>query len=419
MSGATFAQIIPIFVTPILTRLYTPSDFGVFAFYMGVVLIASVAITLRYEHVIIVTKSDDDANSAVVLVLVLVCVLSVVLFCIVSLGVMFIDVSSFYNGPKWLFYLLPISTLNIGVYQAFYAYLNRNQVYRALAVGVVIQTSVTAVVNIIFGVLDFGAVSLIVGTLLGQIASNGYLIFKIYKHCPDVLKWVPLPALKVIAKCHAKFPKFALPGGFLNVLTTQLPVLLFTNLWGVSIAGYYSLMQRVLGKPTAFLGRSISDVFRERASKDYATKGDCRDIYVKALKTLSCMSLPPALLLFVAAPVMFKYVFGSEWVVSGEYVRIMVPMFLTSFVASPLSYVLYITGKQNYDFYWQLARLLATIFSIALGLYFGAAKICILTLSILYSLLYLAYIVISYRLSNGERVSAVKRMRSGVEAINQ
>ena len=32
MTGTTIAQAIPIAISPILTRIYTPEDFGVFAF---------------------------------------------------------------------------------------------------------------------------------------------------------------------------------------------------------------------------------------------------------------------------------------------------------------------------------------------------------------------------------------------------
>ena len=34
MSGASIAQALPVVITPILTRIYTPAEFGLFGVYM-------------------------------------------------------------------------------------------------------------------------------------------------------------------------------------------------------------------------------------------------------------------------------------------------------------------------------------------------------------------------------------------------
>ena len=47
MTGTTIAQAIPIAISPILTRIYIPEDFGVFALYMSLAFILSVIATGR------------------------------------------------------------------------------------------------------------------------------------------------------------------------------------------------------------------------------------------------------------------------------------------------------------------------------------------------------------------------------------
>ena len=61
MTGTTLAQAIPIAISPILTRLYSPEDFGTFGLYMAIVAIASVLVTGRYELAILLPKRDRDA----------------------------------------------------------------------------------------------------------------------------------------------------------------------------------------------------------------------------------------------------------------------------------------------------------------------------------------------------------------------
>ena len=48
--GTTFAQILTILSVPILTRLYGPEDFGVWALYISITSIITVIACMRYEY---------------------------------------------------------------------------------------------------------------------------------------------------------------------------------------------------------------------------------------------------------------------------------------------------------------------------------------------------------------------------------
>jgi len=67
MTGTTIAQAIPIAISPVLIRIYTSEDFGVFALYMSIASILSVVATGRYEMAIMLPKKDSDAINVVVL----------------------------------------------------------------------------------------------------------------------------------------------------------------------------------------------------------------------------------------------------------------------------------------------------------------------------------------------------------------
>ena len=71
ITGTALAQAVPIAITPILTRLYTPEDFGVFAVYMALSSILVVLVTGRYELAIVVPQKDEDAINIVALSVVL------------------------------------------------------------------------------------------------------------------------------------------------------------------------------------------------------------------------------------------------------------------------------------------------------------------------------------------------------------
>ena len=61
ISGAGLSQLIPFVFSPILTRLYTPEDFGRLAIYMACCSIFSIVSTGLYEMSIMLPKADKKA----------------------------------------------------------------------------------------------------------------------------------------------------------------------------------------------------------------------------------------------------------------------------------------------------------------------------------------------------------------------
>ena len=57
MTGATIAQAIPIAISPILTRIYTPEDFGIFALFIAITTIFGTIANGRYELAIMLPKN--------------------------------------------------------------------------------------------------------------------------------------------------------------------------------------------------------------------------------------------------------------------------------------------------------------------------------------------------------------------------
>ena len=61
MTGSTIAQAIPIAITPILTRLYMPEDFGVLALFVAVTAILGSIANGCYEFAIMLPEQDEDS----------------------------------------------------------------------------------------------------------------------------------------------------------------------------------------------------------------------------------------------------------------------------------------------------------------------------------------------------------------------
>ena len=195
---------------------------------------------------------------------------------------------------------------------------------------------------------------------------------------------------------------FCLPADCLNGAAQQAPNVLLNIFFGPMVAGSFSLTHRVLSMPLVLLSQSIAGVFRERASFQYNSRGECRDIFSKTFKSLLLLSLIPFPVLFLVAPWLFSVVFGDQWRTAGEYARLLAPLFLVRFVSSPLNYVFYLREKQHYDLAGVTALLVASVLAMVFGKALGNAWAAVALFSVLSALVYIAYFLISRRLAMGD-----------------
>jgi O-antigen/teichoic acid export membrane protein len=70
--GTALAQGIGIISTPVITRLYNPSDFGLLGVYSSVLTILLVLASLRYEYAIPVPKDSSKAANLLILCLMII-----------------------------------------------------------------------------------------------------------------------------------------------------------------------------------------------------------------------------------------------------------------------------------------------------------------------------------------------------------
>ena len=350
MTGTAIAQAIPILISPILTRLYSPGDFGMLALYTSVVSMIGVIVTARYEMAIMLPENDEDAVNLGALSL----SIAVVISALTLLAVWYFNapIARFLGKPdiaKWL-YLVPIAVLTIGISQVLNYWSTRRNLYRRLAVARVAQSVANGSVNLGQGFASMGVSGLIVGNLAGQVLSAGVLIRQAW---PDLLKYrssVRWDRMRHNANVYQDFPKVNSLQAFVDILQSSGVVFLISSLFGGAVLGFYSFTLRILQAPFGLLGASVSQVFYQKASEIYKNGGDLQVLVKKTILSLSAMALPIFLILGFFAPPLFGFVFGKEWREAGTYAQILVPWIFLNFIVSPISQVPIIVGEQKRNF---------------------------------------------------------------------
>lgn len=402
MTGTSIAQAIPIAISPILTRLYTPEEFGVFALYMAVASIVAVLVTGRYELAIMLPKKDSDAINIVVLSMGLSCIISSLLLAIVV--VFNSQITHLLGAPdisSWL-YFVPASTLLMGIYQSLNYWSNRKGHYKRMALSRMMQSSSGSMAQLGGGYGAMSASGLVGGQIIGQGFSTALLVQLIYREDQSELKKISRNRIFALAKKYSSFPKYLMLGQLANAASGQMPLLLLSLFFGPATAGFYSLSQRTLSAPMALVGGAIGDVFRREAATIYNEIGNCKDIYLKTIVRLMIFAILPIVPVLLFGPWLFAFVFGEQWRTSGEIASMISVMVFFQTMSSPLSQTVLLAGMQVIDLGWQILRFLFSVGSFYFGyVLFDDYMMAIACHVASFSILYIFHSLLQYQAALG------------------
>ena len=404
-SGTMAGRVIVLIVTPIITRLYSPSDYGVLAVYASVIGVIAAISSLRYEFAIPLPK--DDQTAANVLVLALIICLSISIVSGVALWCLGGYLVTFTKTPalKAYLWLIPLGTFGAGSYTIFSLWAVRANNYRKLGQTKLTQGIMLVVTQIALGILNIKPLGLLLGLLAGHTAGIGTLAVSTLKINKQIFKKVSFDRVLMVAKRYRRFPLFSSYTSFIDAISCQAPAFLLAALYGPSVAGLYAFSQRVISAPLVLVGKSVDQVYFGEASRlinnDPSGKSLLR-IYFRTANKMFLLGILFVIPLFLFSPVLFELLFGKIWREAGHYVQIMAPMFLVQFVIAPLSQTLNVIERQDIQLFWVIIWLFGVTISFVITYYFNlAAAYAIALLSLMMIISYLLHFFLCvYMLKN-------------------
>ncbi len=377
MTGTTIAQSIPIAISPILTRIYTPEDFGVLALFVSIAGILSVAVTGQYELAIMLPKKDDYAANILILSLTLTFIISLVLLCLIFL---FNDeiLQLLHNSEisEWL-YMIPITIMLTGIYNSLNYWLNRNKNYRTLSDARVYQSLITSFFNVSFGVIKHGGFGLILSSLIGQLIGVYVLLKKInFKKLYQYMNKLKIISL---SKKYRKFPKITVPHAIFGATSTGLPVFMIIYYFSSREAGFFSFSSKMVMMPIGLISNAYYQVFFESFTKEKNKEKFFKRKFIQVNKIF----LPIFLLLWFVFPDLFGFVFGEEWKIAGVYSQTLLPLFYLKFISNLFTTTVYIYYEKQFEnFMLSIIIAVMVLVSLLIGAYFHNIFLGLILMSI-------------------------------------
>lgn len=363
MLGTLVAQVTTFAVTPILTRLYGAENFGEFGLYVACAAVLGSIAAWRLEAAISIPESELEAAR-----LALLAILVASLTCALGWLVLYaLRTIPFLVGVNWLahswVYVVPAAALVVCANQIS-AQLNlresRFQFQAAIRAG---QSMMSAAVSVTLGLIGIVTWGLIAGTLAAQALTCAVQ----YRGSrAKNLEGITSELLPLLVR-YKKFPMYQVPSTLVETVTSYLPVLVFASAFGTKSAGLFFLAQIVVRVPVTFISNAVGEVFRQRASRQYAAQGECGALVRLTAKQLALIAVPAFSALALVGPMVFSVVFGAPWGESGTYARLLAPMCAAQFIASPLSNIFLVAQRQGSDLVIQILTTILVIIALAVG----------------------------------------------------
>lgn len=344
MTGTTIAQAIPIAISPILTRLYTPEDFGVFALYLSITSILFPIVTGRYELAILLPKKDEYAlqimyASAFITLIVFFTSISVIFLFHQNI----LELLNNQDISHWL-YLIPLSVLLFGFFQIFNYWYNRNKSYKELAKNKIIQSTSVVLINIIGYYITHSVFGLIVGNIFGFFVVNIRFFYLFFKNKKFEIN-INIKKVKILLKKYKKFPMYNMPNALIDQFRMNGINLLIVYYFSNALLGQFYMAFRMLQAPMGLVGTSLSQVFVQKIAS--SERSEIYGIVYKFITKSLLLVFPLFFFLYFYVADIFIFIFGDKWNMAGDIASLLVPWIFVNFISSPISSVFIVLHHQE------------------------------------------------------------------------
>lgn len=348
VGGTAFSQFLLLVTVPLITRLYSPEDFGVWSIIRSLGLIFATVSSFRYELSIVIPEEDREAAN-----LFLGCILITVFMTGVSTLVTSLwgsQLATWMSADTlipWL-WVLPLTLFMTGLYQIGNYWSTRSNQFIHLASSRIAQSLVMVAIQIAAAkVLGGSASGLIWGAVIGQAVAVVILLSVIgFKDGERIAQAFSLSGIKKGLSKHRNFPLYVAPYGVAGMLQQQVQTLLLAKYASTQIVGLYSLANSIVRLPVGLIASALNQAFFPKAAQ--GLREGKLVVFINQILNFLVFSTTPLFALFIFnAKEIFIIVFGQKWGQASSFgILLSIPAFILIYT-SWIDRIYDVLGKQR------------------------------------------------------------------------
>lgn len=357
--GVVFSQILNLLLIPVLSRIYTPDEFGPWAIYYAFITVLGAVATLRFSDAIVLVEGRHTIKR-----LIGVCIWSGLIVSSLS-AVLVVGYFAISQDVSPALFWLPLSVLCYSFYLTGMQLLVKNERFFTYSLTVLCVSALPSVFQILMGLL-FGPVAsnLILGAVIGHLitATVSFIFSYSYFKEAEFFHWSVLSQAKVFKR----YPVYS--GGFAicSMIRTRAIYFLLGQTGNTVELSKYAQSDRILNSPGTVLAAIIRPVFFREISR-----GSIQEVAPNLLwlLRLQWMVLGP-----LCGWLFFHMVFLSETVLGPKWYGV-------GFSAQCLLFPAFLNMTSNWlDRGYDILKIQKSNFKIEF--YFGIIILCLLAISV-------------------------------------
>jgi O-antigen/teichoic acid export membrane protein len=389
-SGALLSQFIMFITIPVLTRIYSPEEYGIQGLFLSVVSIASVIITLNYHQAIPLEKTNRELESMAGISL---------YFSIISTFILLVGcVIWIFFGGRMEAAFLPIGAFLLSVILVLEMLCYKLKMFNLQVKSQVSFAIVGQSLKIILGFFHAFGLTLLLSVIIAYITKCLILIIGVNKKISlsnVFLKRNDGVRCASLMKKHSSLPLYRMPQTLITALAINLPIYVLATNYGLSESGYYSLAIGVLGVPLVLIGNSVTNVLFPRMAE--LNNQDSSLMFKYACNFMTLMGVVTALPFFVFylySADLFLIVFGDVWVEAGVYASVLCIQYFFTILSRPVVVAITILNRNRFYLYFEVFSSVVKLLTVFLVFYGGlSARDLVFSYSYVASMMYVILIL--------------------------
>ncbi|MFB6257048.1 MAG: lipopolysaccharide biosynthesis protein [Flavobacteriales bacterium] len=401
-------------LTPILTRLYTPDLYGQFAFFNSILSILALTACLRFPLAFIIPEKEEDferlfRGSFIALLF------ASTFFLLIGGGIWVLFEPALLK-ERFPFYWLLLIGPGVFLYSLQGLFINWNvrlKTFRRAAPLAVVNRVTPKATSIL---LAYGKGASPIGLLYGEFFGKALYSFMLWvlifkKRLGRVLKKIEWEDLRFSFQRFRNYPLYILPGNFLNMAAQQVPLYGFAIFFSSSVVGVYAMAGSMLNIPFRLLVGSVQPVMSKRlmSLQEEGDQERIRELVREYYAKVFWGGIIPVIVLFLAGPTVFSWIFGEEWVRAGAFASLMAWPILYRSMASPFSAIYRVLQKEHNILILNIGLFLTRLSGVLIGVYYEDPLVAVASFSVLNVLLYQIHAFVVFRALDMNAIPLVLR----------
>lgn len=368
MTGAVIAQAVPILLSPVLTRLYSPEDFAALALFLSVNGVIAVVAAGRYDEAILLPCEETDALNVVALSWIVLTGLCAILamLALATYGRLPEEWAATLHGD-WLHWL-PITVFVATSFQIVANWNNRCGRFPRLATSRAAQGIAGGTAQCGLGYASLHGMGLILGWFLGQAAGLAMLLRTNLPSLWAGARHISWQRLAANARIYRRFPLLSTWGCVLGSGGSMMALLIISHTFSATITGLFSFTLRVLALPLFLISNAIAQVLHQRIARmNNEEPARILSYVLRAALVLGVIAVPFVIVLAMFGVELFTIVFGPAWAEAGKYAGLLSLAVGIRFIVSPLTAVLSLDHNVKSCVQWQVLYFVSVTTTLSLG----------------------------------------------------